>query len=742
MFRAVFILLVGSTLLLSGAMSSSAQNVLPKAAPEEQYRFALGKALSKEFDTAIAAFEEFLTLNARHKREADAMFWLGRLYFVQERFELAALAFAEFNLKYPDDARLVDTTLWIARAVSKYAPPSEACAIYPHLANTPKSPHEIFKGIIADLIEQGNCAKRPPINKFNYAKRLVDILGPLDLKTLPAEVNLAELADNEAATIQNQQNLLPEPPPPPPVTADDVAKIRSHVSKCWNLPLGALGQDHLDVEISVALSESGEVLEAEILDKFRFSVDSYFKASALAARRAIVECSPLPIPPEKYSQLKEFVFIFNSEFIGGSTAPPKPNQKVETATPMADNGYTGAEIELNTNAEDLSALPAALQAAQKEADELRERLAALEASAQEQQRVIEEDRLAPIITIARASADGRKGYISGFAQDNVQVAEVLVDGDTVNLGSDGFFEWRGFVPVTGKNVTVEAVDSAALSSTQVIRLERGQIQKPTGPRFDDLDPTLGKSVQRNNDALALIIGISDYERTNAPAMFADKDAQFFHDYAALKLGIPDANITTMINEKAEQGDVLLAVKEWIRRSSKPGKSDIYIFFAGHGLASQDGSRMYLLPYDGRPRLLENTAILREQLFSDIAAANPRSVTVFLDTCYSGATRGPEMLVAARPIVIRARTKVVPEGFTVMTAAAGDQTAKPLEEAKHGMFSYFLMKGMEGDADANQDNEITAGELHAYVQQNVIQQSSGSQTPELQGDADRVLVRFQ
>ena len=36
----------------------------------------------------------------------------------------------------------------------------------------------------------------------------------------------------------------------------------------------------------------------------------------------------------------------------------------------------------------------------------------------------------------------------------------------------------------------------------------------------------------------------------------------------------------------------------------------------------------------------------------------------------------------------------------MTAAAGDQTAKPLEEAKHGMFSYFLMKGMEGDADAN------------------------------------------
>ena len=152
--------------------------------------------------------------------------------------------------------------------------------------------------------------------------------------------------------------------------------------------------------------------------------------------------------------------------------------------------------------------------------------------------------------------------------------------------------------------------------------------------------------------------------------------------------------------------------------------------------------MYLFPYDGAPKLLKRTAILRDELFSEVAAANPRSVTVFLDTCYSGITRSAETLLANRPIIITPKESAIPNGFTVMTAAAGDQTAKPLEEAKHGMFSYFLMKGMEGDADANQDNQITAGELHAYVQQNVIQQSSGSQTPELQGDADRVLVRFQ
>ena len=152
--------------------------------------------------------------------------------------------------------------------------------------------------------------------------------------------------------------------------------------------------------------------------------------------------------------------------------------------------------------------------------------------------------------------------------------------------------------------------------------------------------------------------------------------------------------------------------------------------------------MYLLPYDGSPRLLEKTAILRAELFDDIKASKPRSVTVFLDTCYSGATRSDEMLIAGRPIVIKANEQPIPKNFTLLTAAAGDQIANPLEEAKHGMFSYFLMKGMEGGADSNQDGKITAGELHEYVKENVWQQSMNKQEPQLLGDADRVLVRFQ
>jgi len=347
---------------------------------------------------------------------------------------------------------------------------------------------------------------------------------------------------------------------------------------------------------------------------------------------------------------------------------------------------------------------------------------------------------APTISITGMSASGPQGMVTGRVADQTGVAQLLVDGRVVPVDGNGNFTATAFVPLGGTQLTLTVFNAAGLSTTTSIRLDRSA-GLDTALSFEELNP-IKRKAEMNENALALIIGVANYASAAAPAIYADTDAQVFHDYATEKLGVPANRIKMLVNDAADERGMLLAGKRWLTRASSSGQSDIYIFFAGHGLASDDGQNMYLLPYDGAPELLDDTAILRDRLFQDLAAVNPRSVTVFLDTCYSGATRGSEMLIASRPIAIRARQQSIPEGFTLMTAAAGDETAKPLEEVKHGMFSYFLMKGMEGDADSNGDNQITTGELHAYVQQNVIQQSSGSQTPELQGDADRVLVRFQ
>ncbi len=406
----------------------------------------------------------------------------------------------------------------------------------------------------------------------------------------------------------------------------------------------------------------------------------------------------------------------------------------KTKTKIANN------IKPNLSSKELELSRRTIEAERQKRLELERKLAAIEAKQKQEQQRIDTDTRVPLLEIISNKTKGKRGTITGIAKDNVEVAEVTVDGKPISLSRNGNFKYSTYVPAIGKELKVQVTDIAGLTTSKIVTLKADRTIADSSISFDSLNP-LGKRIKTNPNALALIVGVSSYKNTKAKAMYADNDALVFKDYATEKLGISESRIKVLVNDGADERDILLSVKEWLRRSAKPNTSDIYVFFAGHGLASDDGKNMYLLPHDGSPRLLDDTAILRDRLFADLKATNPKSVTVFLDTCYSGVTRNEEMLIAGRPIVIKAKEQAIPDGFTLFSAASNEQISRPLEEAKHGMFSYFLMKGMEGDADSNNDNKITARELHAYVEQNVVQQSSGSQTPELQGDKDRVLVQF-
>ena len=117
--------------------------------------------------------------------------------------------------------------------------------------------------------------------------------------------------------------------------------------------------------------------------------------------------------------------------------------------------------------------------------------------------------------------------------------------------------------------------------------------------------------------------------------------------------------------------------------------------------------------------------------------------MFIDACYSGQTRGGEVLIAGlKPIALKADEKVYPPEFTVITASAADQFSSASQDLKHGIFSFYLMKGMEGDADLNKDGKMTSGELQRYLSEMVGRQAMGlnrTQNTQLFGDADRVLM---
>ena len=107
----------------------------------------------------------------------------------------------------------------------------------------------------------------------------------------------------------------PEKPVIGPLGVSEIDKLRAHVSKCWEPPIGAAGSDTLVVDIILSLDRDGHVLSAKVDNTFRFDTDRTYKVAAEEAIRATRKCSPLPLPPEKYEQWKSFVFVFNPRFL-------------------------------------------------------------------------------------------------------------------------------------------------------------------------------------------------------------------------------------------------------------------------------------------------------------------------------------------------------------------------------------------------------------------------------------------
>ena len=239
-----------------------------------------------------------------------------------------------------------------------------------------------------------------------------------------------------------------------------------------------------------------------------------------------------------------------------------------------------------------------------------------------------------------------------------------------------------------------------------------------------LDPSK-VNAKTNPNAVALIIGVESY-LSLPQAQYANSDATHFYGYATQVLGVSPNKINLLIDAKASRTNLFKAMKDWMRTEVVNGKSDVYIFFAGHALALADGSKTYLLPVDGDRDLLDETSILIDDLVA--SAKGAKTITLFLDTDFSGGAGINEYL----------------SNVTILAASSGSQLSSTYEAAQQGLFSYWLMKGLEGDADANKDKKITAGELHDYVSKNVgpmAQRRNRQQDPQLIGDSTRVLVSY-
>ncbi|MDB2324714.1 TonB C-terminal domain-containing protein [Alphaproteobacteria bacterium] len=123
-----------------------------------------------------------------------------------------------------------------------------------------------------------------------------------------------KLTQNLAAAAGNAQKA-PKPPRDMSIGVDIIDRVRLHLRNYWSPPPGAAGNDTLIVDIIVEIDGQSNVVRAEIKDKLRMSLDKYFKVSAQAAQRAMVDASPLPIPHQADGKSREFIFEFDPAFM-------------------------------------------------------------------------------------------------------------------------------------------------------------------------------------------------------------------------------------------------------------------------------------------------------------------------------------------------------------------------------------------------------------------------------------------
>ena len=255
---------------------------------------------------------------------------------------------------------------------------------------------------------------------------------------------------------------------------------------------------------------------------------------------------------------------------------------------------------------------------------------------------------------------------------------------------------------------------------QSVQSSPQQRSKPSS----DVDVNLPSNAQNNTKTFAVIFANENYT-DEANVDYALNDGEMFKEYCQKVLGLPEKNVhirkdATLNNIKAE-----LAWMQKVAQAYK-GQAKFIVYYAGHGIPDEKSKTAYLMPVDGKGTMLE-TGFSLAKFYETLGNMPAQRVTIFMDACFSGSKRGEGMLASARSMALKVR-KEAPKGkMVVFSAAQGDETAYPLQDKQHGLFTYYLLKKLK-----DTKGDVTYGELGNYIAEQVSQESivsnGKSQTP--------------
>jgi len=226
---------------------------------------------------------------------------------------------------------------------------------------------------------------------------------------------------------------------------------------------------------------------------------------------------------------------------------------------------------------------------------------------------------------------------------------------------------------------------------------------------------------------AVVIGIARYQNLSAEQQlqYSERDAEAIYSVLISPEGgnFKAENVHKLIGPKATRDAIRREVEQWLPSVAKP-EDRVLVYFAGHGFVKD--STPYLAPYDLSPADIPGTGYPMADLGETFGAKiRARWKVMITDACHSGAIQPGADVRAINQSLIDLNQ-------TVFSLTASRDRELSFESADwgggHGIFTYYVVKAMEGAADSNRDGIVTADEIADYVRRNVRDATNGAQNP--------------
>lgn len=236
-----------------------------------------------------------------------------------------------------------------------------------------------------------------------------------------------------------------------------------------------------------------------------------------------------------------------------------------------------------------------------------------------------------------------------------------------------------------------------------------------------------QSPAETGNRIAIIIGCSEYASGGlSDLQFAEKDAKAI----AERLRNPKIgnfkNIYSF-NSNSSLREIEVTIDKVLTASRNDDK--VVIYFSGHGIKHPENRQLYLAVNETDKQAPRHTSIWANGLLDQLEDARASRKCVILDCCYSGAFGRK----AATAEMLDYNKDLEPhQGKGVVVLASSKEYEESLESEPHGhsLFTHYLLEGMDGAADENEDGVITPSELYKYAYDRVRDEAGGEMSPKI------------